>query len=357
MAAVKVRPAGVDEEDGLGGIAHQVYEQVDEEEEEEDGHVLAPIAPIRMDSVLDVPYGSFAGASSSVEVQTSIGGDAMLPETNTKVGVRAKSRLSDPTSRRGSRVHHSVSNRGQGDVQNKRTILAEIDAFLGHPDHPPGVDFIFVENVNPDFFLIPRWFCGGWGIGFGHAAVRFTREDGTQRLVNITQGTGEVGEENLIDIWQEPTDYMFGIRGQKGAGGCFSRSIALVRITDVEPNAIRAIEFYFQSLAAAFDSSGLEHVRYSRTRCLDFLRWILGMPATQSGNCSEWTSRGLFLANIIERVYMFPKSIFIDMFQTWCYGKKGETKGEVGHNRVRSSWPEVCSVLLNHLPPPTHASL
>ena len=96
--------AEADEEDGLGSIAplkqeSMAYADVDEDEDD-DGHVLAPLAPIRMESSQDI----FASADPTIVGQTSIGGNPMPPETHTKARDRRQSRLPDPSSRRGSRI-------------------------------------------------------------------------------------------------------------------------------------------------------------------------------------------------------------------------------------------------------------
>ena len=111
MTEIKVVPQGgrpeeADEEEGLGGIAplkqqSLAYADADQDKDD-DGHVLAPVMPIRMESSQDIPNGSFARADPTIVGQTNIGGNPMPPETHARG--RTKSRLSNPTSRRGSRI-------------------------------------------------------------------------------------------------------------------------------------------------------------------------------------------------------------------------------------------------------------
>jgi len=96
----------------------------------------------------------------------------------------------------------------EGYLENKGTVLSELDAFLGYST-PPAIEYVFVENVLPDFGL--RWF----GVGFGHAAVRYTLPSGEQRLVNITRGGagGIEADTPLVQIYEDPADYLFGVDG------------------------------------------------------------------------------------------------------------------------------------------------
>lgn len=93
--------------------------------------------------------------------------------------------------RKSTHITHEEHAIGSGDVQNKDTIEQDISRLLGHEGKSAALELIFVECVVPDFYLVPRWICGGWGVAFGHAAVAFTRADGKRRLVNITRGIGK----------------------------------------------------------------------------------------------------------------------------------------------------------------------
>ena len=39
------------------------------------------------------------------------------------------------------------------------------------------------------------------------------------RLVNITKGLGTETEGDLVEFWESPEDYIFGVRGERGKGG------------------------------------------------------------------------------------------------------------------------------------------
>ena len=137
----------------------------------------------------------------------------------------------------------------------------------------------------------------------------------------ILKGVGShvtcLREGHLIDVWERPEDYIAGSKGVKGAGGLFSRSMCVVRVHGVDAHAVRALDLYYQALASSFESAGLRgKIAYERAVLGDLFLWLLGLPLRQHGNCSQWVSRGLFLANLVKREYMFPKALWVDLFET-----------------------------------------
>ena len=232
-------------------------------------------------------------------------------------------------SRHGSTLHHEAHAVKRGDIANKSTILAELDAFHGHAGKPPAVEFVLVETVTPDVPLLPPisklgW--GGWGFSFGHAACRYTRPDGVQRLVNITKGTGAVGETDLVEFWEAPEDYLFGVRGEAGKGGIFSRPIALIRIPVWDDDAVMAIDYWFKGVMSAYhhgrnseDSGrrgGSSAVGFNLfAQVIDALAILMPGRQHRRGNCANWTSQALFFAGLLERTHGFPKATFVDLFE------------------------------------------
>ena len=190
-------------------------------------------------------------------------------------------------------IHHPKQPLTPADIANKGALLDELEAALGPApaDGTGYVDYVFVECVQPDLWLLP-----GWGLAFGHAAVCYKCPQlGLHRLVNVTRGTGEAGEGHLIDVWERPEDYIAGSKGVKGAGGLFSRSMCVVRVHGVDAHAVRALDLYYQALASSFESAGLRgKIAYERAVLGDVFLWLLGLPLRQHGNCSQWVSRGLW---------------------------------------------------------------
>ena len=210
-------------------------------------------------------------------------------------------------------MHHPQHPVGPRDVQNKYSMDEELSNFLGHGGKPPAVEFIFVENVQPSFFLVPKWLFGGFGPALGHAAVAFTRRDGTRCLVNIVGGRqAHMGE--MIDVWETPSDYIYGVKGEEHMGGIFSRSMCCIRVQDWDPNGVEAIELYFRSMLASYKSS--RAAWHNCGLCISLVTWLGFGRMRPYGNCSDWLSRGCFLAGLLRRPHTFPKAAVVDMLET-----------------------------------------
>lgn len=211
-------------------------------------------------------------------------------------------------------VQHAEHAIGAGDVQNKATIEQDISKLLGHEGKLPAVELVFVECVTPDFYIIPRWLCGGWGLAFGHAAIAFTRADGTRRLVNITRGVGKVGENEMVEYWERPYDYIFGVHGAKGKGGVFSRSMCIVRIQEWDEHGVDAVDLYLRAMSASFFAEQRTVSWHHCGRCLELFSWLGWGRVRPSGNCSDWVSRAAFIGGLLSRPHTFPKGAVVDIF-------------------------------------------
>ena len=114
----------------------------------------------------------------------------------------------------------------------------------GHGGRPAAFEFIFVENVQPSFYYLPKCIFGSWGapfggIALGHAAIAFTRPDGTRRLVNIVGGREAAGGREMVEFWEQPYDYFY---GRQGKAGIFARSMCILRVQEWDASGIEAIE-------------------------------------------------------------------------------------------------------------------
>ena len=70
------------------------------------------------------------------------------------------------------------------------------------------------------------------------------------RVVNITKGNGKAGEMQLVEVYEDPADYLLGTHGLKGAGGVFARSICTIRITEWNDEAIASLHYYLRAVRA-----------------------------------------------------------------------------------------------------------
>lgn len=187
----------------------------------------------------------------------------------------------------------------------------------GHGGRPAAFEFIFVENVQPSFYYLPKCIFGSWGapfggIALGHAAIAFTRPDGTRRLVNIVGGREAAGGREMVEFWEQPYDYFY---GRQGKAGIFARSMCIVRVQEWDASGIEAIELYLSAMLASYRAS---RARWHNCAFLITLVSWLGPSEwrlSPGGNCTEWLSRGCFLAGLVRRPCVFPKAALVDLIE------------------------------------------
>ncbi|KAF0693517.1 Aste57867_15543 [Aphanomyces stellatus] len=182
--------------------------------------------------------------------------------------------------------------------------LSDIDTFLGR-SKPPAIEYIVVEVLVHKCPLHPSQL-GRWA----HSAVRYTLPCGKQKLVNICRP--EEGHQ-LIEFYDDPEDYILGYQGK---GGIFSRDICSIRIEDVHPDSMRALDHHFQAISHRFKADG-KGCSFEITGGFweNLVREVFHLPSKPSGNCARWVSKGLVYANVLKRQSMFPKAIWVEMLE------------------------------------------
>ncbi|ETV74924.1 hypothetical protein H257_10547 [Aphanomyces astaci] len=182
--------------------------------------------------------------------------------------------------------------------------LSDIDVFLGR-SKPPAIEYIVVEVLVHKCPLHPSHL-GRWA----HSAVRYTMPNGDQKLVNICRP--EEGHQ-LIEFYDDPEDYLLGVQGK---GGIFSRDICSIRIEDVHPDSMRALDHHFQAISHRFRADG-KGCSFEITGGFweNLVREMFHLPSKPSGNCARWVSKGLVYANVLKRQSMFPKAIWVEMLE------------------------------------------
>ncbi|CAK4648701.1 hypothetical protein LEN26_015533 [Aphanomyces euteiches] len=182
--------------------------------------------------------------------------------------------------------------------------LSEIDHFLGR-SKPPSIEYLVVEVLVHKCPLHPSHL-GRWA----HSAVRYTLPNGKQKLVNICRP--EEGHQ-LIEFYDDPEDYILGVQGK---GGIFSRDICSIRIEDVHPDSMRALDHHFQAISHRFKADG-KGCSFEITGGFweNVFREMFHLPSKPSGNCARWVSKGLVYANVLKRQSMFPKAIWVEMLE------------------------------------------
>ena len=125
-------------------------------------------------------------------------------------------------------------------IANKDTIFSEIDNCLGQTS-PPDIEFLLCDS---NITGIATNLFGR----FGHALVRYTLSNGTQRIMNIS-GVPGTTMVNLVD----PTEYMFGTKGWDSwaeQGGLYTRAYWGLRIERCPSGTIEALNHYYEALVS-----------------------------------------------------------------------------------------------------------
>lgn len=87
-----------------------------------------------------------------------------------------------------------------------------------------------------------------------------------------------------------------------------------IRVEELPDENILAMHEYFQQLYNQ-EQNQLAKFDLLLFPLYNFLRWLLPSYIAERGNCAFWTSNGLKKAGVIENVSMWPKSIFVNMFE------------------------------------------
>lgn len=224
---------------------------------------------------------------------------------------------------------------GGPEIDNKNTILGEIDELLGMTK-PPAIEFIFVEPyASWNLFFIPN--VGLSRNPYGHAAIRYTLPDGTQKVMNIV---GFKTETNEMVNFIPPEEYFFGTG--KFAEGCeqmgvYNRNFVSIRIEDYPAEKIRDLDYYFEKLQRR---SHEKRAEYSMVMgpVWNFLREWLPWPLNiaERGNCAMWTSKGLVEADLLRWPNAWPKSIWVDLYETWG-GRDRKNVHVVSYRRINQA--------------------
>ena len=207
-------------------------------------------------------------------------------------------------------------------IDNIETIMKEIDEALG-VKKPPAIEFLFVCPYRTVNFL-------GIGLGspFGHAAIRYTLPDildvtikeETEKksiVMNIVKNVSNRSMVNFVDA----TEYLYGVESfDDGAqqGGAYNRRIVSVRIEEWDDDLVRDLHYFYEKLQR---NEKKESVTFNLILgpILNFFRSHLpfGLTWAERGNCARWTSSGLVFANLLPFLHIWPKQIWINLFEKW----------------------------------------
>lgn len=191
-------------------------------------------------------------------------------------------------------------------ISNKDTILDDINIALGKPKNP-SVEYLFVTP----FVHIKLPF--GYGISYntyGHATIRYTTPDGMDVVMNI-QGK-EKGK--IMVRFYDAKEYLYGTDSTKigSQKGIYNRTIVGLRVENVDPEAIKRMHEYYLRLQTD-EQQDLVRFNIIFGPIINMFREMFNLP--EYGNCAKWISEGLRRANLVTSVSIWPKSIFINMFE------------------------------------------
>ena len=225
-------------------------------------------------------------------------------------------------------------------IDNLQTIMNEIDEALG-VKKPPAIEFLFVCPYRTVEFL-------GVGLGspFGHAAIRYTipnmrsntpsntpnmptntlpnksdEKNGNDKeesiVMNIVKNVSNRSMVNFVDA----TEYLYGVNSfDDGAqqGGAYNRRIVSVRIEEWDDDLVEDLHYFYQKLQK---KEKKESVTFNLILgpVLNFFRSHLpfGLTWAERGNCARWTSSGLVFADLLPFLNIWPKQIWINLFEKW----------------------------------------
>ncbi|MBI5241513.1 MAG: hypothetical protein HY926_13655 [Elusimicrobia bacterium] len=229
------------------------------------------------------------------------------------------------------------------EISNKDTVLGEVDRSLGRKA-PPALEYIFVKPLAT--LRLDR----GSGTGtnpYGHAVVRYTMPDGTQKVMNIVGAKGR----QLVNFLK-PEDYLYGtgvFDSGSEQGGVYNRGMVSVRIEELPAEQLLALDRYYTELAARAQA-GEAAFKLLIGRVLNLAARALRLSWPEFGNCALWTSKGLAAAGILDKPTPWPKHILVDLLEKYraqdpgnvhvvsyhriahavqTYGKPAETHGLV----------------------------
>ena len=123
---------------------------------------------------------------------------------------------------------------------------------------------------------------------------------------------------NLVSVLD---DYIYGCQGK---AGIFARSMCIIRVQEWDARGVEAIELYLSSMLASYRAARARW--HNCASCITLCSWLgpSERRLSPSGNCSEWLSRGCFLAGLVRRPHIFPKAALVDLIEQFILEQPSE---------------------------------
>lgn len=191
------------------------------------------------------------------------------------------------------------------DIANKDTFFRELDTALGK-SKPASVEYIFARP-HSQFTIFGIGFNPNW---YGHSAIIYTMPDGTRKVFNIT---GINRRNNEMVHFYTPEEYL--LERNIDQGGIFNRNFIGIRIENVPNEDIIKLDKMCQQIK---QDSLNQKAKYDMIfgPIYNFFKNYFPTLA-ERGNCARWCSLVLQEANLVTKRTMWPKSIFIDIFENY----------------------------------------
>jgi hypothetical protein len=227
-------------------------------------------------------------------------------------------------------------------ISNKSTLLTEIDTAISRKS--PSVEYIVI---------LPFSYVGhtifGFRLGFnynifGHSAVRYRlpKDDGSvEDIVMNIEGYQEPNLNGLVKFYPAE-EYIAGMSSHQG--GFYNRHMLTVAYDNVSDENIKKMHQYFLDL----DKKSLTgHSKFDIVLGPILNKINMFFPSVvERGNCAKWTSEGLKKAGLIKHTHIWPKNLWITLFEnsnekpkpsvvlykriTTCPQRYGDNTSEVG---------------------------
>lgn len=192
-------------------------------------------------------------------------------------------------------------------IANKNEILNEIDLTFGRK---PCLEYIIAYPIG--YINLP------FGIGtlsynsYGHSVLRYVDPDGNDVIANIE--AKEIGK-SFIQFY-EPKEYLFGVNPKTCGSqrGIYNRNMVGIRVYGVPKEKIVEMHEHIQKLILMEnDKIGFNIVIGPIINFIN--KWFPTLKFKEYGNCSKWTSTMLQKAGVLDKTFVWPRTIFIDIFE------------------------------------------
>jgi hypothetical protein len=217
-------------------------------------------------------------------------------------------------------MDNTQENAHENVITNKSTILEDIDKAVNKKK--PSIEYIVVLPYS--HFRIPFT---NWGVNYntyGHSALRYSFTDDSGKVNDITMNIEAKVDRKIatprpeIVCFYKPEDYLFTTKSQQG--GIFNRSMISVAYYDVPNQNIKNMHNYFETLREE-SKHGKKKFDIILGPIINFARCLFP-NISERGNCAKWTSEGLKVAGVINRTHIWPKNLWITLFEKQNLGYK-----------------------------------